>query len=124
MTRPLLLVVEDDADVREAMSDVLRDAGYQVRPAPDGDAAMEALRGGLRPAAILLDLMMPGMNGYEFRARQRADPAIADIPVIVLSAMRGADAAATMLCAAACVMKPARVDDLLDAVSRVARPVS
>lgn len=124
MTMPLLLVVEDDPDVREAMSDVLREAGYQVRQAADGDVAMEALRAGLRPAAILLDLMMPGMNGYEFRAQQRADPALADIPIIVLSAMRGADAAATTLSAAACVKKPARVDDLLDVVSRVARPVS
>lgn len=124
MTRPLLLVVEDDPDVREAISDVLREAGYGIRAAGNGDEAMQALQGGLKPVAILLDLMMPGMNGYEFRAQQRADPAIADIPVIVLSAMRGADAAATSMSAAGCVMKPARVDDLLAAISRVAGPVS
>jgi CheY-like chemotaxis protein len=124
VTRPHLLVVEDDPDVREAISDVLRDAGYGITSAGDGDEALRALQAGLKPVAILLDLMMPGMNGYEFRAQQRADPAIADIPVIVLSAMRGAEADATSLSAAGCVMKPARVDDLLEMVSRVARPIS
>jgi CheY-like chemotaxis protein len=124
VTRPHLLVVEDDLDVREAITYVLRDAGYGITSAGNGDEALEALRRGLNPVAILLDLMMPGMNGYEFRAQQRADPAIADIPVIVLTAMRGAEAAATSLSAAGFVMKPARVDDLLETVSRVARPVS
>jgi two-component system, chemotaxis family, chemotaxis protein CheY len=124
VTAPLLLVVEDDAEVRDAISDVLRDAGYRISAAGDGAAAIRALRAGLKPAAILLDLMMPEMNGYEFRTEQRADPAIADIPVIVISAMRIGERAAAALAAAACIPKPSPVDDLLATVSRVARPVS
>jgi CheY-like chemotaxis protein len=123
VSAPHLLVVEDDTGVGEALADVLRDAGYSVTWALDGNHAMRTLRGGLRPAAILLDLMMPGMDGYTFRAEQQADPALAGIPVILLTAMRGADRAAATLAAAACVPKPARVDDLLAAVSRVAGPV-
>ena len=123
MTAPLLLVVEDDADVRDALLGVLGDAGYAICWAADGFEAMHVLRAGARPAAILLDLMMPGMNGFDFRAAQRADPSIADIPVILVTAMRGAERAATSLQAAAYVPKPARVDELLAAVSRVAGPV-
>jgi CheY-like chemotaxis protein len=121
---PLLLLVEDDPDVREALSDVLRDAGYALSWAADGFEAIRILRAGARPAAILLDLMMPGMNGFDFRAAQRADPDIAHIPVILVTAMRGGERAAISLEAAAFVPKPARVDELLAAVSRVAGPVS
>ncbi|HET7826632.1 MAG TPA: response regulator [Anaeromyxobacter sp.] len=124
MTAPLLLVVEDDPDVRDALSVVLADAGYGLCWASDGLEAMRVLRAGARPAAILLDLMMPGMNGFDFRAAQRADPAIAGIPVILVTAMRGAERAAVSLEAAAYVPKPARVDDLLAVVARVAGPVS
>ncbi len=124
MTAPLVLVVEDDPDVREALTVVLRDAGYGIRLAMDGIEAMEALREGLRPSAILLDLMMPGMNGFEFREEQRADPAIADIPVIVITATRWTERTAFQIGAAACVPKPAQVDDLIAAVRRVAGPVS
>jgi two-component system, chemotaxis family, chemotaxis protein CheY len=124
MTAPLLLVVEDDPDIREALSVVLRDAGYGIRAAVDGFDAIEALRRGPRPSAILLDLMMPGMNGYEFREEQRADPAIADIPVIVITATRWTERAAAQLGAVACVPKPAQVEDLIAAVARVAGPVN
>lgn len=120
MSARLLLVVEDDHDVREALTEVLRDAGYAVSWAPDGREAMRALRGGLRPAAILLDLMMPGMDGFEFRAAQRSDPALAAIPVILLTADRAIDGDALALGAAGRVSKPARVDDVLAVVARVA----
>lgn len=123
MSAPHLLVVEDDIGVGEALADVLRDAGYSVTWTLNGNQAIQVLRGGLRPAAILLDLMMPGMDGYTFRAEQQGDPALAEIPIILLTAMRGAERAAATLAAAACVPKPTRVDDLLAAVSRVAGPV-
>jgi len=116
----LLLVVEDDHDVREALTELLREAGYAVAWAPDGDEALRALSAGLRPAAILLDLMMPVMDGFEFRARQRSDPALAAIPVILMTADRTVDAEARALEVAARVTKPARVDDLLDVVARIA----
>jgi CheY-like chemotaxis protein len=124
VTAPLVLVVEDDADVRDALSVVLRDAGYGIRLAVNGFEAIEALRQGPRPSAILLDLTMPGMNGFEFREEQRADPALADIPVIVITATRWTERTAFQIGAAACVPKPAQVDDLIAAVQRVAGPVS
>src|SRR5689334_6104245 len=79
-----ILVVDDDEDILEALRDLLRDEGYDVVAARDGRTALERLRGGLRPRLILLDLMMPTMNGYEFRREQRADPALAGIPTIVV----------------------------------------
>ncbi len=124
MSAPLLLVVEDDPDVREALAGVLHDAGYLTSWANDGGAAIAALRCGPRPAAILLDLMMPGMDGFDFRVVQRSDPAIADIPIILLSAVRGAERAAEKLEAAAYLPKPAPIEQLLAVVSRVAGAVS
>ena len=81
-----ILIVEDDSDLREALSDVLRDEGYSVASAADGREALDRLRRDLRPSLILLDLTMPVMNGWQFRAEQRRDPALSEIPVVVLSA--------------------------------------
>jgi CheY-like chemotaxis protein len=82
-----VLVVDDDHAIRETLCAVLRDEGYDVLGARDGNEALEALHTTAPPpAAIVLDLMMPGMDGYEFRARQLADEAIKDIPVVVITA--------------------------------------
>jgi CheY-like chemotaxis protein len=116
----MLLVVEDDDDVREALADVLRDAGYDVAWAADGAEAIRALRSGLRPSAILLDLMMPVMDGFEFRAEQRGDPALSSIPVIVVSADRFLEQDGRSLGAAASLAKPPQVPELLATVARVA----
>ena len=113
-----VLLVEDDHDVRETIAEVLTDEGYVVVTAADGHQALEQLRGGLRPFAILLDLMMPGMNGYQFRAAQRAEPAIADVPVIVLTADRLIDQKAAELDAAAYLRKPTPLDELLSTLER------
>ena len=120
----MILVVEDDDDVREALADVLREAGYDVARAVDGAEAIRALRSGLRPSAILLDLMMPVMDGFQFRDEQRSDPALAPIPVIVVSADRALDQEAAALGAAARIAKPAEVEDLLATVARVAHEPS
>ena len=75
-------VVDDDADIREVLTDVLSIEGYDVVAAGDGESALALLRA--RPSAcrlILLDLMMPRMNGWEFRRQQLQDPTIAEIPV-------------------------------------------
>jgi CheY-like chemotaxis protein len=116
----MILVVEDDGDVREALADVLRQHGYDVAWAADGAEAIRALRSGLRPSAIVLDVMMPVMDGLEFRAEQRSDPALACIPVIVITADRAIGRNAAALDAAATLAKPAAVSDLLAAVARVA----
>jgi CheY-like chemotaxis protein len=80
-------VVEDDSDLRRTLGEAIEAQGYDVVAAANGAEALEALRrDDKRPCLILLDLMMPVMNGYEFRKEQRADPALATIPVVVISA--------------------------------------
>jgi CheY-like chemotaxis protein len=83
----LVLVVEDEAAARAGMEQLLRGAGYEAVGAANGQAALDMLRSGVRPRAILLDLMMPVMDGWAFRREQLRDPQLAHIPVIVLSAL-------------------------------------
>jgi CheY-like chemotaxis protein len=80
------LLVDDDSDIRVALAELLESEGYEVLAAANGAAALALLRGGATPCAILLDLMMPYMNGWEFRAEQLRDPALRDIPIILLTA--------------------------------------
>jgi CheY-like chemotaxis protein len=108
-----ILVVDDERDIRDAISELLEDEGYEVEEAGDGAEALNKARV-CHPAVVLLDLMMPGMNGWEFRARQRGDPELKEIPVIVVSALdkvAGVDAAGYL-------QKPFDLDDLLSAVRR------
>ena len=81
-----VLVVEDDPDVREVMIAVVENEGHTAVPAENSAEALRLLRNGLHPCLILLDLMMPVKNGWEFRAEQRADPQLATIPTIIVSA--------------------------------------
>jgi CheY-like chemotaxis protein len=114
-----VLLVEDDFDVRDTIAEVLADEGYLVVTATDGRQALEQLRGGLRPFVILLDLMMPGVNGYQFRLEQRAEPPpIADIPVIVLTADRLLDQKTRELAANAYLKKPTALQDLLSTLEQ------
>ena len=85
---PTILIVEDDPDFRDAIGQIVRDEGYRVETAPDGRAALDKLRWGLRPRLILLDLRMGIMNGWDFRAEQKKDPALAGIPVVAMTAGR------------------------------------
>ncbi|OLE83661.1 MAG: hypothetical protein AUF76_05810 [Acidobacteria bacterium 13_1_20CM_2_65_9] len=91
-----VLVVEDDAALREMMAQQLHLAGFAPATAPNGYEALALLRQGFPAKLILLDLKMPIMDGWAFRAAQRRDPDLADIPVIVMSARdaAGLDAAA------------------------------
>ena len=95
MSSHTILVVDDDADIRETLSEVLRHAGMQVVTAADGVEALRILRGGLSPCLVLLDLMMPIMDGYEFLEVQRGDPALARIPTAVITAGFAVDSART-----------------------------
>src|SRR5215208_1425026 len=81
-----VLVVDDDKGVRGSVTDLLDDHAYGVEVASDGAAGLALLRGGYRPCVILLDLAMPGMDGWDFRAAQLREPALASIPVVVMSA--------------------------------------
>ena len=81
-----VLVVEDDPDIREVMMAIVESEGHLAVPAENGDQALRLLRSGLHPCLILLDLMMPVKDGWEFRAEQNTDPSLASIPTIIVSA--------------------------------------
>src|SRR5687767_11546587 len=93
--RRRVMVVEDDEGIREALCDLLDTEGFAVTAAVHGADALSKLRDATlsRPDVILLDLMMPVMDGWSFRAEQRNDPSISQIPVIVITASRQADVA-------------------------------
>lgn len=114
-----ILVVDDDAAIREALTLVLEDEGYTVRSAANGRDALQLLRAGeAPPQVILLDLMMPVMSGWDFRAEQQRDPALAAIPVVVLSADRSLQTKAAMVQAQGYLAKPVDISVLIDTVSR------
>jgi CheY-like chemotaxis protein len=83
---PQILLIEDDPDLADALLEVLQADGYRVVHAPDGSSALGMLSHGKLPQVIMLDLMMPNMDGWEFRTEQLRDPRLAKIPVVVLSA--------------------------------------
>ena len=120
--RPLVLVVDDDDGIRDALRDLLEDAGFATLGARHGLEALNVL-GALpaAPAFILLDLMMPVMDGWEFRRRQMDDPAIAKVPVVVLSAVD--QSRAQDLAGALFLKKPLDFDRLLQLVRRFCAPV-
>ena len=109
-----ILVVEDNDDVREMMAVTLELEGHRVKTAVNGRDALEQLRNGEKPSVILLDLMMPVMNGWEFRRAIEHDPALADVPVVVISAATGEIVRNTR--ADAFIAKPIDMDQLLDVV--------
>lgn len=113
----LVLVVDDETDIRQAVADVLADEGYDVAGARDGREALAEAHA-RHPSVILLDLMMPRMNGWEFREAQKRDPELSGIPVIVLSAFGGYGP----IDADAFLAKPFELDDLLSNVERYAGP--
>jgi CheY-like chemotaxis protein len=118
-----VLVVEDDADTREAMKSVLQLHGYAVVTAADGREALDQLRNGLKPCLILLDLMLPGMDGFEFVNEKRQDPRISATPVVIYSGHHDAKSNAARLGAEGYFQKPVEVQNLLDLVETYrARP--
>ncbi len=108
---PRILVIDDDSDIREVVGEALQFAGYEVTTARDGREGLIQARS-FRPTLILLDLMMPGMSGWEFRAAQLRDAALKAIPVVVVTAL-GTDPDIQV---EAVLAKPFRLEDLLDRV--------
>jgi CheY-like chemotaxis protein len=88
--RELVLVVDDDKDLRTVVRGVLENAGYRTAEANDGQEALAFMQKARdKPALLLLDLMMPGMDGWQLRARLRTDPVFAAIPIVIMTAHAG-----------------------------------
>src|SRR5947209_6953516 len=118
-----VMIVEDDEDIRADLIAILRVKGFSVIDAANGNEALGLLRDGERPCVIVLDLMMPVMNGWELRAAMIADAALADIPVVVVSGKGRitADEEQT-LAPAAVLVKPFELAELLELVGRYCPP--
>lgn len=111
-----VLVVDDEPMVRDTLGQVLADEGYVVDVAVDGEDALERVLAA-RPDAILLDLMMPGMNGRQFLQALRNDPANQQVPVLIMTAVHGLEVNLASIGASEVVEKPFDVDDLLNKVA-------
>lgn len=113
-----VLIVEDDAALRESLRATLQERGYSVATAESGTVALEVLGSGERPCLILLDLAMPAMDGWTFLQHARRQPAIAGIPIVVLSGRLLGPSRDSALPADGYIRKPVRADDLLAQVER------
>jgi CheY-like chemotaxis protein len=121
-SKSCVLVVDDEPDLCETVQIVLQLEGYDVITSTDGEKALARLRGGLHPCLILLDIMMPRMNGVQFRQEQMRDPALREIPVFVLTG--GGDAVLSKVAALGlkALRKPIKLELLLRVVERFCRP--
>ncbi len=119
MAAPCVLVVEDDSTIRETLAELLADEGYGVTCAANGVEALALLGTEERPALILLDLMMPVMNGWDLRRALADDPRLAAIPVVVLSAAVASGGRPSDIGADEFLAKPFDLSTLLDTVQRL-----
>ncbi len=115
---PRVLIVDDDDVIRNLLGELLDGEGYAVEAAANGKEALAVLQR-WRPDTILLDLMMPKMDGWRFRAEQQRRADVADVPVVILSAAHELERHAATLGAAAVVRKPFELDILLDTLARL-----
>ncbi len=118
----IILVVEDDEDLRDTMCSLLELDGYRAVGVFNGLEALQYLEANGPPCVILLDLMMPGMNGGEFRARQLANAMLAHVPTIVVSAMELGHQQAQVLNASGYLSKPVNPAKLTQTVRQHCQP--
>lgn len=118
-----VLIVDDDPDIRDAVGECLRYEGYDVHSATDGRDALDRLEFGLKPGLILLDLMMPKLNGFDVLQALQSRPEWKSIPVVVVSANRGYEAD-DLVGAVSILRKPVNVDRLLEAVQQAVSPAA
>jgi two-component system, sensor histidine kinase and response regulator len=114
VSQRIILIVEDDVDIRESLRDVFEDEGYLVRCAENGREGLAALRQAERPSLVVLDLIMPVMTGNELYATMQADPALADIPVIVSTSDPSRAPSGVLI-----IKKPVDVRAMLSAIERL-----
>lgn len=114
-----VLLVEDDVDIREAIADLLEEFGYAVRTARNGREALDILATGYLPDLILLDLMMPVMDGWALKAELAESKELQAIPVVVLTADVNVTGLAGSLPGSDYLRKPIAVDQLLRMLDRM-----
>jgi CheY-like chemotaxis protein len=110
----VVLVVDDDREIREILGEMLSEEGFTVEASWNGETALKRLKEGFRPDVIILDIMMPGMDGLTFRELQRKEPALATIPVLGLTAYPKPDADFE------CLTKPVAFEILVEKLRRLA----
>lgn len=119
MSKPTILVVEDDDAARAGLANLLQPEGYDVVAEPDGTSALNRITKGLTPALILLDMIVPGLDGWQFLGLRHTDRELAAIPVVIMTGLGVASEEwAASLGASQLLRKPIDVDSLLDAVRR------
>lgn len=117
--KKFIFIVEDSADIRDLVKLLYVGEGYHVETSTEGREAIQKLQSlNELPSFILLDLMMPGMDGYQFRKLQEIDPDFAEVPVVVMTADSNAEARAISLGAKGYIKKPVNVTDLLKIAER------
>jgi CheY-like chemotaxis protein len=122
---PEILIIDDDVELREVIAETLQQCGFAVAVAANGREGLEYLRRGPATRLILLDLMMPVMNGWQFCSAKKADPSLAHIPVIALSAAAKKDPGSPYYIDVQDVIaKPVELEQLLTVVRRVLPPVA
>jgi CheY-like chemotaxis protein len=112
-----ILVVEDDNGIRDSLKALLEMEGYDVLLATNGEEALAVLKSSRRPKLILLDLMMPVMDGFKFREMQSAAPEISDIPIVIMSADGHVAPKQAQIGARDYIKKPVDIDDLLNRIA-------
>jgi CheY-like chemotaxis protein len=120
MSLPTVFIIEDDVDTRDMLAKFLELEGYNVELAANGRQALDLLTSGTSVNVIVLDLMMPVMDGWEFRRRQVEDGRLRNIPTIVVSA--AGRERLSQISADAYLSKPVDMDELLERVSQLANP--
>jgi CheY-like chemotaxis protein len=111
-----ILVVDDDAGIRETLCEALELEGYQVVCLEHGQAALDYLQSAAPPCVVLLDVMMPVMDGRELRRQMLRDPKLAQIPVVIITA--GGTGAASGVAAVDVLYKPLRIETVINSVGR------
>lgn len=112
----MVLVIDDNDDIRECLAELLEDEGYEVTTSENGEQAREILQQ-KRPCLVIMDLMMPVLDGWALRAWMLAQPDLADIPVLLLSARPDVDEEAHRLRAVAGLTKPMSIERLFEHVA-------
>jgi two-component system chemotaxis response regulator CheY len=117
----VVFIIDDDHGIRESVSGLLDGEGYACAGFADGMEALAALRRGLKPSVILLDIAMPRMDGWDFRNAQRADPTLKDVPVAIVTAAGFSEGTIRTQFGDVCVLrKPPAPGELLATVARLA----